>query len=150
MDRDISSAGIFPGGRRAAGCSAGPSNKQWRVFPSGRKGICTHQLIRPELPKGKSVTQHRRCWKGANPSSKKTESPIRQQLLNTTENCLSTSLEVKFKLGAYVTAFWQEDKLRAVRGPQMDALKEGRCLPDRVPLHGACFGDFRNGCFSNV
>lgn len=50
-------------------------------------------------------------------------------------SCLSTGLEMKFKSGAYVTAFWQGDKLGGVRGPQMDALKEGRCLLDCVPLH---------------
>lgn len=97
---------------------------------SGRKGICTHQLIRTELPKGKSIIQ---CWKGANPRSKR--EPHSSAAHHHSENCLSTSLEVKFKSGAYVTAFWQEDKLQDVRGPQMDALKEGRCLPDRVPLH---------------
>lgn len=68
------------------------------------------------------------------------DSPIHQQLVDTTGNCLSTGLEMKFKSGAYVTAFWQGDKLRGVRGPQMDALKEGRCLLVRVPLHRACFG----------
>lgn len=62
-------------------------------------------------------------------------SPIHQQLVDTTGNCRSTGLKVKFKLGAYVTAFWQGDKLWGVRGPQMDAFKEGRCLLDRVPLH---------------
>lgn len=68
------------------------------------------------------------------------DSPIHQQLVDTTGNCLSTRLEMKFKSGAYATAFWQGDKLRGVRGPQMDALKEGRCLLHRVPLHQACFG----------
>lgn len=78
------------------------------------------------------------------------DSPVHQQLLDTTGNCLSTALEMKFKSGAYVTAFWQGDKLQGVRGPQMDALKAGRCLLHRVPLHRAHSGDFRNGWFSNV
>lgn len=102
---------LFPRGRNAVGGSQRKVPGPWLlvdVHPSG---------LRSQNPQSSTGDV------GMEQSQAGEDSPI-----ETTGSCLSTGLEVKLKSGAFVTAFWQGAMHWGVRGPQMDALKEGRCL----------------------